>query len=261
MEVRMGRWKTKTPLSPNGSWTHGAMLHLKYRNNAQKNPTVSAQDVRKVTKAYIMAEQMVGDAIIHAQDAQGGRFAPCGLRTTEDIFDHYFRVRSPGFPGAGGYAVIITTLTEARAGLNDPSEKNRLYLFDSTSKANDTRVTKDTGGYVASYFPSSPNFGAKWDKKRPLVKSHAVTAPRAFQTTQALKGHIHLNIESGEVLDWATTIIHEATHRFSGTGDFAYVHETDKWKTLTWAEHLNNADSYAQACNELYIHLATWSSY
>jgi len=256
----MGRWKTKAPLSNNGNWAHGATLHLKYRNDTQKDPTVSQQVVRQVTKAYEMAEKMVGDAIPYAKSAQTGQFTPYGQgKTTEDLFNYYFGVRSSGFPGAAGYKVIIATLTETRAGLNDPSKQNRLYLFDGASKANDPRISDDTLGYVAAYFPGKASFSAKWDKKRPLVKSHAVENPRPFQTTSAIQGHIHLRIDSRDPLAWATSIIHEATHRFSGTGDFSYEHETDKWKTLTWAEHLNNADSYAKFCRELYLALGNWS--
>jgi hypothetical protein len=261
MEVCMGIWKTQAPLSKNGNWAHGAILHLKYNNHARNNATVSKQVERQAADAYAFATRMVEDAVSCADGAMKGVFNSYagGLKTTEDLFDEYFGLRSAGFQGPQGYSVVHTTLTETLRGLRDNSEQNTLYLFDSTSKAHDPKVSKDTYGYVSISTPGSPNFLAQWGKKRPLVNSHANKDPRAFQKTLALQGHIHLRIDGGgDVIKWATSIIHEATHRFSGTGDFAYLHETDKWAKLTWSEHLNNADSYAHFCRKLYEACATW---
>jgi hypothetical protein len=50
----------------------------------------------------------------------------------------------------------------------------------------------------------------------------------------------------------ACIIIHEASHKFALTADFAYAREQQKYANLSTAQKLNNADSYGYACISLY---------
>jgi hypothetical protein len=68
-------------------------------------------------------------------------------------------------------------------------------------------------------------------------------------------GSIHLNFEmlltaQRSDMEVAVTIIHEASHKFIDTLDFAYVFDA-KYQTMTAAEALRNADSYAFAAASL----------
>lgn len=45
----------------------------------------------------------------------------------------------------------------------------------------------------------------------------------------------------------ARVIIHEATHRYLGTEDHAYIYETAKWDSMTKRQAIDNADSIAYA--------------
>jgi hypothetical protein len=85
---------------------------------------------------------------------------------------------------------------------------------------------------------------------RPLVKLGDGMANLPKKKTTYRMGHIHLNydkMKSNPDKDVITTIIHEATHRFCGTCDFAYGTEM-RYQNLTDPERLNNADSHALFC-------------
>src|SRR4029078_1630188 len=92
-------------------------------------------------------------------------------------------------------------------------KSNRMYLFDAESKPDAKDKDSRTAGYVVSY-----GLGVKGKKHRPTVKDRR-------------RAHIHINYTEKDTMNMAATIVHEATHRFAGTGDFAYSHEA-KFKDL-----------------------------
>lgn len=68
------------------------------------------------------------------------------------------------------------------------------------------------------------------------------------------KGEMHVSLEllkDYSALSYARIIIHEATHKYLCTADEAYAHE-NTYATLSLAQTLNNADSYAWAAMSLY---------
>jgi hypothetical protein len=67
-------------------------------------------------------------------------------------------------------------------------------------------------------------------------------------------GSIHIEFSYAAVYPrrfLAHCIVHEATHKFAGTDDYAYTDE-DKYAGLTGERRLNNADSYAYTILSLY---------
>lgn len=61
-------------------------------------------------------------------------------------------------------------------------------------------------------------------------------------------GDVHVNFPAftiGSDEGRATTIVHEMSHYAAGTGDHAYVWQTDKWNKLSQAQKLDNADSFS----------------
>ncbi|MBS0341172.1 MAG: hypothetical protein JSS56_11640 [Proteobacteria bacterium] len=68
------------------------------------------------------------------------------------------------------------------------------------------------------------------------------------------KGEMHVSLEmlqNYSAISYARVIIHEATHKYLCTADEAYAHE-NTYGTLSLAQALNNADSYAWAAVSLY---------
>lgn len=57
--------------------------------------------------------------------------------------------------------------------------------------------------------------------------------------------HIHFPNFNNETLDeQAAIIIHELSHKYAGTADNAYFHETAKWNQMSMKDAVDNADSY-----------------
>jgi hypothetical protein len=92
----------------------------------------------------------------------------------------------------------------------------------------------------------SPADVAKYQNKDPSVR----LAPEQL-------GSIHVNFslllkeQSVNEVSVARTIIHEASHKFCSTSDFAYAINPD-YANLTASQSLGNADSYAYAAVSLY---------
>lgn len=64
--------------------------------------------------------------------------------------------------------------------------------------------------------------------------------------------HVSLaNLENYSTLSYARVIIHEASHKFLNTDDNFYAHDPN-YPTMSLAQTLNNADSYAWAAVSLY---------
>src|SRR5262249_17931447 len=141
--------------------------------------------------------------------------------------------------------VLKLTLDGLKDILDDKkSDENRIYLFTPDSSIrkhpNQPKVKKgDTvKGYVMTtrFQKGDGSFtfekGADFAKKmaRPVVSQYHKDPDAEFhnlnlEKTPAKTGHIHLNfesIQSDQVDKIACDIIHEATHRFAGTGDFVY---------------------------------------
>jgi len=239
----MGTWKGKAPLSNRGDWAHGALLQLKFNPHKSKNKKISGEDVTKVGEAYSLAIDMIEKAYECTQRASAGQLAsydvPDAFVALEvrQIFDRYFGANPD-------YQTILGTLQSTMLGLKDNSKDNRVYLFDSQSKPEDGGDNR-TAGYVMGY----PN-NYKPKRHRPEIQSHEKGA-KAGEKTPRRRGHIHVNYTLAKA-DLAVTVIHEATHRFAGTGDFAYEQEVQKWNDLSDAEKLNNADSFACFCRDVY---------
>lgn len=58
-------------------------------------------------------------------------------------------------------------------------------------------------------------------------------------------------LERKDSMKAAITLIHEASHKFLDTLDFAYVYET-KYRYMSTDQALRNADSYAFAAASLF---------
>lgn len=226
----MGKWKGTAPLSSRGDWAHGPLLQLKF--NPHKSKAKIGEDVvKRVGKAYDYAINMLDIAIKKSGEARSGKFTDiddAGSPVVKALFEKYFG-NSPDFD-----TISKTTLEATSLGLRSTDKSDRVYLFDGKSKPDLKKEDSRTVGYVARY-----PVDRKKKQHRPIVGDQR-------------RGHIHINYTVEDTLDMASTIVHEATHRFAGTGDFAYAYE-EKFGGLTAVERLNNADSYAACCREIYL--------
>jgi hypothetical protein len=228
----MGIWRGKAPLSAKGDWSHGPMVQLKFHSHGSKEK-VSEANTADLGAAYSRAVQMVS----HAK-------AVVALDHDENaLLKKYFTDR---FEWKHIYDVLAATF----GGLRNNSKENRLYLYTKASKP-----ARNDVGYVMSHSADDPDkqhrpAGSRFPYSTRL-KRHVFAEPEEKKPTR--QGHIHLNIGSyADVADLAHTIAHEATHAFAGTADFAYMNEPH-FKDLTTGEAMNNADSYAAFCSELWI--------
>jgi len=243
----MGKWRGTAPLSHRGNWTHAPVLQLQYNNRSKfKKAKLNEQDIVMVGKAYDMAIIMLQTAIDTTDNTDFG--LEYSLNKYDQFSDTNKGVLKEYFGVNPEINQIKVTLLCTLQGLRDNSQQNRIHLFRQNMQNN----SKDLG-YVSN---ASPTYQEK--AHRPQVLSHDPANPQAGVKIPRARGHIHINLNVKSIEDLATTIVHEGTHRFTGTGDFAYYSEGQKFRNLTAAEQLNNADSYAMYCKVIYMSKFGW---
>lgn len=96
------------------------------------------------------------------------------------------------------------------------------------------------------------------EDRRYMEAVRALDDPTVEETNDLMREHlaraddpdiyIHFNhILTCNVWQMARLIIHEATHKFAYTGDYAYHSDSAAWGNLVGANAIKNADSYAYA--------------
>lgn len=223
-------------MSNRGDWTHGPQLDVHYKGS-NAPPTQAESDMLK--EAYDFALDMAAEAIAEIRKSSGGNHtqwtgALMATETNDRLLDHYFGPKLDALD----YNIILTTMLDTRRGLLDNSGTNRLTIYNKNTTRN---------GFVRTYSANN-NYNAD----RPIVNSHNFKNKIAGQLKPKRKGHIHLNLNRGSSLAMARTLLHEATHRFSGTADFSYLWDAAKFNGLSKAEKINNADSYAHYAVSVY---------
>ena len=106
-----------------------------------------------------------------------------------------------------------------------------------------------TGGAVRSVFPKDA-------EKRPFEGWHKANEMKGYRKPMISSsksialhfGRFEKLVGYGDKGLWSAvkTLIHEASHKFAGTLDYAYIHQAN-YKTLTMPQAVNNADSFAFA--------------
>lgn len=246
----VGKWYGSAPLADGGDWVHkGQPLQMKFNNHSMfGKPKPDDAVINKIGAAYSESLAKLTEICSKVQIViDDGITSRNPLLKCKDkmflgdvLYDHF----SPTKRKNVDLRSILDILTKTRDGLRDNSELNKVYLFTAASKPKD-KLAEDTLGMVKGYGVDN---AAK--QNRPLVKQADGMANTPNNKTEYRQGHIHLNydkMKSKSDKDVITTIIHEATHRFCGTCDFAYGFQP-KYQNLTDAERLNNADSHALFC-------------
>jgi hypothetical protein len=93
----------------------------------------------------------------------------------------------------------------------------------------------------------------KW-KKAPQLKGYRKAMIKAAGSIALHFGKMQKLVGLGDtgLKSAVHTLIHEATHKFAGTLDYAYIHDAG-YKTLSMAQAVNNADSLAWTAMSFYM--------
>jgi hypothetical protein len=127
---------------------------------------------------------------------------------------------------------------------NEAAEKVETFRRERGEKetSHATLWGRGTIGYVKPHKP----FAASREKMPRL---------EAPQMLPEQYGSIHINfmtlLDRTDNMKAAVTLIHEASHKFIDTLDFAYVYEEEKYRHMSTDQALRNADSYAFAAASL----------
>jgi hypothetical protein len=211
----------------------------------------------EIARAYALALDMIHKTIDVTKLGTANRLNLCN-RDSSDTVTKITAAYTNCFGPNPNYMAILATLQLTKGGLLDVQwSANRIYLYSSESKPDKDGSNTTKVGYVSAH-----PLTHKARSYLPKVGVHLDA--QGNQTQAGVKnlrkiGHIHVNVNVNSLdtkrteMDVAATIIHEATHRYAGTGDFAYEDEKVKWANMSAVERLNNADSYAMLCKWIYL--------
>lgn len=121
-------------------------------------------------------------------------------------------------------------------------------LFAGADRFNDNRgLTWGAEGQVAFDQATDDLYVAEMRKEGALTRMNDIMR-QFLSTAGSLEIYLDFSLMKRiNKFQMARIIVHEATHKFAFTGDYAYMHDTAKFGTLSKGEALKNADSYAYA--------------
>lgn len=235
----MPKWRGQAAVAPGGDWSHAGELNLK----AETHPGDAAA---KLGHAFGVAMRMAATGLDVVKRCETGD--PAVLAVLRRHFGN--DAGKQAHLSAIGDALRATHKGMVAATRADKSPEQKalhvVHLFDRQAGNGGQEQ-----GYVRMHPPLQPG---KIARGRPLIQAHTDDeAP--ISSFDHRVGHIHLNLDParGETLErLARTILHEATHRYAGTGDFAYA-GSEGYDDLQGVARINNADSYAEFCYRLVV--------
>lgn len=144
-------------------------------------------------------------------------------------------------------ALAVTKVTSALSDINGarsgPQAKASKY-FKITGKSSDDlqAIGKVVGVYHQVLNALSSNLKFEGEKPDGNTQAYVYTG---FIGLFDGAVHIHFPRFNNETADErAAILIHELSHKYAGTGDHAYLHETGKWAKMSRKDAVDNADSY-----------------
>lgn len=188
--------------------------------------------IGKMSEACQIAVAMLKDTIAYM-----------GSATDDEDLQEYAAVffRTRGEAGAEDFNIIKRGLVVTLNGLTGPS---------MAIKAGGSLPNPDASGWVSF---------RKREATQPYHNSIATSVVEASGDIRsgvfrASAVHIAQRGLRQHVMTVAGTVIHEASHKFLSTEDYAYFDgKTEKWnRKMTKSEALNNADSYAWFASTIY---------
>jgi hypothetical protein len=138
-------------------------------------------------------------------------------------------------------AAAISDIAAAKSG---PQAKASKYFKITGDKSSDDLKAIDAVVSVFTKIQAALSSGLQFEGEKPDGTTQAYVYT-GFVGLFDGAVHIHFPGFNGETPDErAAIIIHELSHKYAGTSDNAYLHETGKWAKMDRKDAVANADSY-----------------
>lgn len=138
-------------------------------------------------------------------------------------------------------AAAISDIAAAKSG---PQAKASRYFKITGDKSSDDLKAIDAAVTVFTKVQAALSSGLKFEGEKPDGTTQAYVYT-GFVGLFDGAVHIHFPGFNGETpSERAAIIIHELSHKYAGTSDNAYLHETGKWAKMDRKDAVANADSY-----------------
>ena len=141
-------------------------------------------------------------------------------------------------------AKVASALSDITAARSGPQAKASRYFKITGDKSSDD--LQAIGKVVGVYHQvlNALNGNLKFEGEKPDGNTQAYVYTGFIGLFDGAV-HIHFPGFNNETPDErAAILIHELSHKYAGTGDHAYLHETGKWAKMSRKDAVDNADSY-----------------
>ena len=214
-----------------------------FRYHSSRPPT--DQMVFQLADSLQLARRMSREAAKKVTAVLNGDVTPEKAELVRQVLRHHFRADvSSSTRTQTKIASVLTSTADGLAGHVQLSDVLSRYMWNLYEVYIDGHTWDETRVRLKGEYrkdnPQEPRGGYVEDRTR---KEEFLNATR----TTVKSGNIHVEFSYAAVypkMFLAHVIVHEATHKFGGTDDYAYTEE-DHYARLRLAERINNADSYA----------------
>jgi hypothetical protein len=139
---------------------------------------------------------------------------------------------------------VAAAISEIAAAKSGPQAKASKYFKITGDKSSDDLKAVDAVVSVYNKILAALSSGLKFEGEKPDGTTQAYVYT-GFVGLFDGAVHVHFPGFNGETVDErAAIIIHELSHKYAGTSDNAYLHETGKWAKMDRKDAVANADSY-----------------
>jgi len=193
-------------------------------------------------------QRALADSFIYARDAaaQAARYfakRPGGIHRYADmakIFRRHFKLADPGNEQRDEVERVFAATSQGLNGAVIVSD-----LFAAKDGQRGGGLVDGAEGQVA--FSADEDVAYLRDIMAPENRDRSadVTRQHLARSADAQIFIAFANMKFWNVAQMARVILHEATHKFAFTGDYAYHSNDRDWNALTGANAVKNADSYA----------------
>lgn len=141
-------------------------------------------------------------------------------------------------------AKVAAALSEIGGAKSGPQAKASKYFKITGDKSSDDLKAIDKVIAVYNKVQTALGTGLKFEGEKPDGTTQAYVYTGFIGLFDGAV-HIHFPGFNNETpQERAAIIIHELSHKYAGTSDNAYLHETGKWAKMDRKDAVDNADSY-----------------
>lgn len=141
-------------------------------------------------------------------------------------------------------AKVTAAISEIAGAKSGPQAKANKYFKITGDKSSDDSKAVDKVVSVFTKVLNALGSNLKFEGEKPDGTTQAYVYTGFIGLFDGAV-HIHFPGFNGETPEErAAILIHELSHKYAGTADNAYLHETGKWAKMDRKEAVDNADSY-----------------